>query len=64
MFCHRYTSQRCRARDVCERSNRRDDAVVRLGREASQVFLRTAFEQDAIHGHLRLRSARYSSSGR
>jgi hypothetical protein len=35
-----------------------DDAVVNLGREPSEVFFRTAFKKDAIHGHLRLRWAR------
>ena len=37
---------------------RRDDAVVNLGRKSREVFLRSAFKQDAIHGHLRLRAAR------
>src|SRR5437899_2320801 len=47
-----------------QRLNRRDDAVVNLGRKSGEVFLDGAFKQDAIHGHLRLRSARYSSNGR
>ena len=47
-----------RARVRRERLNRRDDAVVNLGGESREVFLRSAFKQDAIHGHLRLRSAR------
>jgi len=47
-----------RARVVCERLNGRDDAVVNLGSEPREVFLGGAFKQDAIHGHLRLRSAR------
>lgn len=43
---------------VRECLNHHDDAVVNLGRKTGEVFLCTAFKQDAIHGHLRLRSAR------
>ena len=46
------------ARVVPERLNRRDDALVDLRRESREVFFRTAFKQDAIHGHLRFRSPR------
>src|SRR3989442_942255 len=47
-----------RTRIVRQCLNRRDDAVVNLGRKTGEVFLCTAFKQDAIHGHLRLRPAR------
>ncbi len=36
-----------------ERSNRCDDAVVNVRRKSGEVFLCTAFQQDAIEGHLR-----------
>lgn len=39
-------------------------AVVILGRKPGKVLLGSAFKQDAVHGHLRLRSARNSSNGR
>lgn len=41
----------------CQCLNRRDHVVVSLGRKSGEVFFRTAFKQDAIYGHLRLRSA-------
>src|SRR6266436_7851734 len=53
-----------RAGVYCQCLHRRHDAVVYLGRKSGEVFLDAAFKQDAIHGHLRLRSARYSSSRR
>jgi len=50
------TTRRTRVRREC--LNRHDDAVVNLGRKTGEVSLGDAFKQDAIHPHLRLRSAR------
>lgn len=47
-----------RARVCRKRTNRRNDAVMNLQGEPSEVFLRRAFKQDAIHAYLRVRSAR------
>lgn len=47
-----------RARVARECSNGPDDVVVNLGGEPREVFFRTAFKQDAVHGHLPLRPAR------
>jgi hypothetical protein len=47
-----------RARIRCQPLHRSNDALMDFGQEPTQIFLRSAFKQDAIHRHLRLRPAR------